>query len=396
MHACSDIDRDIVVIATSAPPPPPARRRECVAGSDGSARGPSQQLWRKLSTILRRRWELYRTTLHGARRPPEQVKGVLKEPAVQLEAATIQCSSLGGGVAGWQGRRGRHHRLLPRAPDSRADGGGGGEGAVSGAVDAGGPLAVGDASRWPLAPADEEYDGAPQAPRRSLFLIVQEKEEEEEEAEGSSRRSSSWFPSCSRCSVLDIWTYSCPLSLAVVSLPEERNVGLFLGDDFIVTPLVSGRHLLHAHASVYATFGRFLRWYFYGPSYLAVACSTLFVLEEYSYVVFLGDDFRICRIQRFLVRQWIHVTASLRRRGYCLRIQRNAWSSAVHAMRQSRSKLPGGRCPCCADHVPCPLLCSTSAHGFRSSRNLWRCRSCSFFTVVDVAVIMQRLAVSRQ
>ena len=45
---------------------------------------------------------------------------------------------------------------------------------------------------------------------------------------------------------------------------------------------------------------------------LAVTCWCLFVLEEYSYVDFLGDDFRIHRIQRFLVRQWIHVTASLR------------------------------------------------------------------------------------
>ena len=49
------------------------------------------------------------------------------------------------------------------------------------------------------------------------------------EEEGSSRRASSSSPSCSRCSVLEIWTYSCPLSLAVASLPEEyRNVWLFL------------------------------------------------------------------------------------------------------------------------------------------------------------------------
>ena len=33
-------------------------------------------------------------------------------------------------------------------------------------------------------------------------------------------------------------------------------------------------------------------------------------LEEYIYAV------RVCRIQRFLVRQWIHVTASLRLGGY--------------------------------------------------------------------------------
>ena len=32
---------------------------------------------------------------------------------------------------------------------------------------------------------------------------------------------------------------------------------------------------IHAHASVLATFGRFLQWYFYGPLFLAVACSTV-------------------------------------------------------------------------------------------------------------------------
>ena len=61
--------------------------------------------------------------------------------------------------------------------------------------------------------------------------------------------------------------------------------------------------------------------------------------EEYIYAVFLGEYFRICRIQRFLVQQWIHVTASQRRRGYCFRIQRNACCSVVHAVRQSRSFL---------------------------------------------------------
>ena len=54
----------------------------------------------------------------------------------------------------------------------------------------------------------------------------------------------------------------------------------------------------------------------------------------------LGNAFWIySHIQRYLVLQWIHVTASPRRRGYCLRIQRNACSSVVHAMRQSRSFL---------------------------------------------------------
>ena len=98
----------------------------------------------------------------------------------------------------------------------------------------------------------------------------------------------------------------------------------------------------------------------------------VFLPEEHS-CRFLGDSFRICRIQRFLVRQWIHVISSLRRPLYsdpafdprlallfcvdngiglwagfvgvdalramflffCYRIQRTAWSSVVHAIRQS-------------------------------------------------------------
>ena len=50
-------------------------------------------------------------------------------------------------------------------------------------------------------------------------------------------------------------------------------------------------------------------------------------------------------VQRFLVRQWIHVSSSLRRLlhsdpafdfrpALCYRIQRTAWSSVVHVMRQ--------------------------------------------------------------
>ena len=51
---------------------------------------------------------------------------------------------------------------------------------------------------------------------------------------------------------------------------------------------------------------------FDGLLYLAVACFMWFLPEEYSTWIILGDYFRIRRIQRFLVRQWIHVTASQR------------------------------------------------------------------------------------
>ena len=94
---------------------------------------------------------------------------------------------------------------------------------------------VPDAHESALSPPAEEGFGSG----------VEEEKEEEEKEEGSSRRSSSSVPSCSRCSSLEIWTCSCPLSLAVSSLPEEyREVGLFLGDDdFMVTPIVSGSQL---------------------------------------------------------------------------------------------------------------------------------------------------------
>ena len=40
---------------------------------------------------------------------------------------------------------------------------------------------------------------------------------------------------------------------------------------------------------------------FCGPLYLGVTCSIWFLCEEYSTWFVLGDDFRIRRIQRFLV-----------------------------------------------------------------------------------------------
>ena len=76
------------------------------------------------------------------------------------------------------------------------------------------------------------------------------KRKKRREKEDSSHPSSS-FSSCSRCSVLEIWTHSCPLSLAFASLPEEyRNVRLFLGGGFMVTRLVSGSHLFACLARV--------------------------------------------------------------------------------------------------------------------------------------------------
>ena len=128
--------------------------------------------------------------------------GVLKELEVQLEAGTVGyvaasapllvVASLAGGddvdatTVQFLLRKTLVLKKKEEEKEKEEEGGGeggGGEGTVSGAVVAGAPLAVGDASRWPLAPANEEDDGTPQAPRRSLFLFVREEEEEEEEEE---------------------------------------------------------------------------------------------------------------------------------------------------------------------------------------------------------------------
>ena len=79
-------------------------------------------------------------------------------------------------------------------------------------------------------------------------------------------------------------------------------------------------------------------WYFYVPLYLAVDCSTLPVLEEYIMWIILGDDFRMDAVFSFLLGSSVDMLLAVYgRRGYCLRKQRNAWFSVVHAMRQSRS-----------------------------------------------------------
>ena len=182
------------------------------------------------------------------------------------------------------------------APDSRAEGGGGeegedaeqggGRGAVSGAVDAGAPLAVEDASRWPLAPVDEEDDGAPQAPRRSLFLIVR----------GALLRR---FP---RARAVRSWMSGhIPAPCLWQSLRCRRSTGM-LGYFWEMTS--SSR-----------------------PSYLVFTC--LLVLPV------------VC-----LARQWIHFYVSLQRllgdtaSGKSRCIQRLAWSvSGYTTMRQSTRHL---------------------------------------------------------
>ena len=127
-------------------------------------------------------------------------------------------------------------------------------------------------------------------------------------------------------------------------------LGYFLGDHFMVTPLVSGRYLFACLArGVWLDSGYILRqstrllgemasgicrcfqhlaWsvsgympmrqstrhleVFFGVFlWPRVSGSRLFFPEEYEYAVFLGGYFGSCRIQRFLVRQWVHVIVSL-------------------------------------------------------------------------------------
>ena len=72
-----------------------------------------------------------------------------------------------------------------------------------------------------------------------------------------------------------------------------------------------------------AQFALGLGHYFYGPLFLTVSCWYCCTVTW----VILGDDFWICRIQRFLVRQWLHLSvcrgrgefhAFLRERGFRL------------------------------------------------------------------------------
>ena len=122
------------------------------------------------------------------------------------------------------------------------------------------------------------------------------REEEEEEVAKASQGSVS---SCSRGSHSEIWTSFLWFFrvFGVWVLPDESWIIGLLGDDFIDVSVVYAQlgPILDTRTCVS------LRVIWDGPLYLEVACSTLSVPEEYSFVVFLGDDFRIRHIQRFLV-----------------------------------------------------------------------------------------------
>ena len=66
---------------------------------------------------------------------------------------------------------------------------------------------------------------------------------------------------------------------------------------------------MHAHASVHATFGRFFGGISTAPC-IWQSLVRLFVPEEHRYTVFLGVDFRKCRMKRCLDRQWIRYCQS--------------------------------------------------------------------------------------
>ena len=103
----------------------------------------------------------------------------------------------------------------------------------------------------------------------------------------------------------------------VSGLPEKyRKIAGFWGDDFLdisFEPLVFGSHSL----SVCLARGVQENRNSLGYDLLLrplVPGSHLFSVRLWSPGLWTlpGDDFRKCRIQRFLVRQWIHVTASPR------------------------------------------------------------------------------------
>ena len=107
-------------------------------------------------------------------------------------------------------------------------------------------------------------------------------------------KTSSSLPSTSssRCSHSEIF-----LVFGFWVLPDESWIIGLLGDDFFDVSVFYAQPgpILDTRTCVS------LRVNLDGPLYLAVACSTLSVSEEYSFAVFLGDDFRIRRIYRFLV-----------------------------------------------------------------------------------------------
>ena len=81
-----------------------------------------------------------------------------------------------------------------------------------------------------------------------------------------------------------------------------------------------------------------------------VSGSHLFGVRPWSTGLwtFLGEYFRICRVQLFLVQQWIHVTASLRRRVSCwLRCTSRcvpSWFSGPDALHHGRFGPEGQLC----------------------------------------------------
>ena len=75
-----------------------------------------------------------------------------------------------------------------------------------------------------------------------------------------------------------LWCLGCCLSS-----PGLLDFWEMASTKFLYSTLCLVRRWIHAQASVYGTFGRFL-WFFYVPLYLSVACSTLF--EEYSHSIF--------------------------------------------------------------------------------------------------------------
>ena len=144
--------------------------------------------------------------------------------------------------------------------------------------------------------------------RRSSALCVKREEEEEEETQASS------VLFCSRSSRLETWTLflRAPWCLFVTRWCPAcpRSTGKLM---------VSGRRLPRYFLSFSVCLARGIQENWNSLRYdlflrTLVSSSHLFGVRLWSpgLWTFPGDDFRKCRIQRFLVRQWTHVTASLR------------------------------------------------------------------------------------
>ena len=122
-----------------------------------------------------------------------------------------------------------------------------------------------------------------------------------------------------------------------------KRTGLldFLGDDFddvfrILRSVWSVSGYTHIRQSTWCLED----FFFFFWCILRPLVSGSRLPEEFCYVDFLGEDFQICRIQRLLVRQWIHAISRVRKLVYVFPTFSSYWGCSDPAV-DSRPALRG-------------------------------------------------------